>query len=315
MRPLSVKDNQFREIISAMCPGGEFVGAEQLKGGYSSFVFKTCYKDADGQEQLCVIRIPHPEILEDMPDVIEREAAVLNILEVSDVPSPKLLYVDASLQTFSEPFLIMEWYDGEVVMQPENLDLFLEKYASLFSTIHKAVISKEQRIHLFDKGTYYQKKFSKKPEQIDESIFEDKIREVLESNWPLKNQNKPTLLHGDYWPANVMWKDNEIQGVIDWVDVAYGDPLEDLANARMELLWLFGEEAVEQFTQLYQQYMPHLDFANLPYWDLCAALRPAFKMRKWADEDDAREKEMRGYHRTFVKHAFKKLGLDSSIIA
>ena len=49
-----------------------------------------------------------------------------------------------------------------------------------------------------------------------------------------------------------------------------------------------------------------LDFTNLPYWDLCAALRPAFKIAEWAG-DAATEAKMRQGHKLFVIQAFEKL--------
>ena len=45
-------------------------------------------------------------------------------------------------------------------------------------------------------------------------------------------------------------------GVIDWEDAALGDPLADLANSRLEILWAFGDEAMERFTREYAVYAP-----------------------------------------------------------
>jgi aminoglycoside phosphotransferase (APT) family kinase protein len=38
------------------------------------------------------------------------------------------------------------------------------------------------------------------------------------------------VLHGDYWPGNVLWRDGRLVGVIGWEEAAFGDPLADLAN-------------------------------------------------------------------------------------
>jgi aminoglycoside phosphotransferase (APT) family kinase protein len=85
-------------------------------------------------------------------------------------------------------------------------------------------------------------------------------------------QNKIALLHGDFWPGNSLWQDGQLTAVIDWEDALLGDPLIDLAQSRSEIAWIFGPEAMENFTHHYQQQMP-LDYTALPYWDLCAALR------------------------------------------
>jgi hypothetical protein len=54
--------------------------------------------------------------------------------------------------------------------------------------------------------------------------------------------------------------------------------------------------------------MTTIDFTNLPYWDLCAALRPASKIAEWA-ANDTTEKTMREGHRLFITQAFEKLSL------
>jgi len=59
-----------------------------------------------------------------------------------------------------------------------------------------------------------------------------------------------------------------------------GDPLADLASTRLELLWAFGQQAMEQFTALYSLAHP-LDTGNLAYYDLFAALEVAPKIENW----------------------------------
>ena len=116
---------------------------------------------------------------------------------------------------------------------------------------------------------------------------------------------KPVLLHGDFWPGNVLWRDGRLAAVIDWEDATLGDPLADLAISRLEILWAFGIDAMFRFTHHYQSITP-FDFANLAYWDLCAALRPASKIAEWG-LDDMTEKAMREGHRLFVAQAFEML--------
>jgi aminoglycoside phosphotransferase (APT) family kinase protein len=114
-------------------------------------------------------------------------------------------------------------------------------------------------------------------------VAEEEIRTLLQSDWP-HAVNPPVLLHGDYWPGNVLWRDNKLAAVIDWEDAALGDPLSELANARLELRWILGAEATQAFTAHYQAALPvHAvtDYSNLPYWDLCAALHLIHHAADW----------------------------------
>jgi aminoglycoside phosphotransferase (APT) family kinase protein len=145
------------------------------------------------------------------------------------------------------------------------------------------------------------------PANEDETGDERRIRNALQAVWPLPQRNTPVLLHGDFWPGNILWKDGELVGIIDWEDAALGDPLADVANSRLEMLWAFGIDAMQSFTHQYQA-MTAIDFTHLPYWDLSAALRSASQFAGWA-ADDATKKTMQERHRWFIAQAFKKLSV------
>ena len=135
----------------------------------------------------------------------------------------------------------------------------------------------------------------------------------MEAAWPFAGMNAPVLLHGDYWPGNLIWRDGRIAAVIAWEDAELGDPLFDLAITRLELLWLLGVEAMETFTLHYQS-TTAANTGNLPYWDLCAAIRPANVIATWAEAWRAQgmpqitEETMRRDHKMFVDQAMEKLG-------
>ena len=71
------------------------------------------------------------------------------------------------------------------------------------------------------------------------------------------------------------------------------------------MLWAFGVEAMNAFTGRYLELNP-VDSTSLPYWDLYAALRPAFKLAEWA-ADQAAEQKMRERHAFFVAQASERL--------
>jgi len=118
---------------------------------------------------------------------------------------------------------------------------------------------------------------SSMPSMADSAPDEGRILDALRSAWPIGQQNQSVLLHGDYWPSNTIWQDERLAAIIDWEDAAIGDPLADLANSRLEILWAGGFDAMTSYTQQYHTLRP-IDRTNLPYWDLYAALRPVRNM-------------------------------------
>jgi hypothetical protein len=77
------------------------------------------------------------------------------------------------------------------------------------------------------------------------------------------------------------------------------------------MLWAFGQQAMLDFTQDYQALMPHLDYANLPYWDLFSALRPAGQLTEqvWLDSGrpDVTLTTLQQAHQWFVQQAFDQI--------
>lgn len=75
------------------------------------------------------------------------------------------------------------------------------------------------------------------------------------------------LLHGDYWPENVMWKDEEIVAIIDWEDAAIGDPLSDVACCYLELRYIYWTDGADKFVNAYAEFAP-IDPTRFQLWKI-----------------------------------------------
>ncbi|MDQ7863845.1 aminoglycoside phosphotransferase family protein [Peribacillus frigoritolerans] len=80
---------------------------------------------------------------------------------------------------------------------------------------------------------------------LDETLNLSLIRDLLKSSIPLPSMNKEVILHGDYWPGNILWKEDKLVSIIDWEDSGLGDPLTDLANSQLEILYHFWNASDE----------------------------------------------------------------------
>jgi aminoglycoside phosphotransferase (APT) family kinase protein len=216
------------------------------------------------------------------------------------VPTP--YYLDPCAELFSTPCLVIEYVEGQPEFAPSNPAGLVRKLATTLARIHRLDGVDPDLSFLPRQG----KGFGERPATLDGSLDEGRIRNALESTWPLRRPNAPALLHGDFWPGNVLWKDGRLVAVIDWEDAALGDRLADVANARLEILWAFGTEAMHTFTAHYRSTAVAIDYTNLPYWDLCAALRPASRLADWG-LDRSTESAMREGHKRFIAQAFATL--------
>ncbi|HYH12789.1 MAG TPA: phosphotransferase, partial [Thermomicrobiales bacterium] len=135
-------------------------------------------------------------------------------------------------------------------------------------------------------------------------------RDTLAAHGSPAMTNESVLLHGDYWPGNILWRDGDIAAVLDWEDAAIGDPVADLAGSRLELLWKFGPEVMESFTTHYLS-RTTIDLADLPLWELTSASGAAAHMSAWG-LDAAIEAEMREKAWWFMEQARQRLATDRS---
>jgi aminoglycoside phosphotransferase (APT) family kinase protein len=302
---VSKNDNAFEQVVQKMEPQSKLLRAWELKGGASALITALEIERADGQTRKLIVR-QHGEIdLKHNPQIAADEFKLLQFLHSVGLATPMPYHLDQSRKIFSAPYIVIEYIEGETEFAPSHISNFLLQFATHQSRIHQIDDAKLDMSFLPKIEKRYARLLRERPPNVDESLDEGHIRDVLEVVWPFPQRNTSTLLHGDFWPGNVLWKDGQLVAIIDWEDAASGDPLADVANSRLEILWALGVDAMQHFTHQYQS-ITTFDFTHLPYWDLCAALRPIAQMAQWG-LDDITETTMRAKHRWFVTQAFEKL--------
>jgi aminoglycoside phosphotransferase (APT) family kinase protein len=181
----------------------------------------------------------------------------------------------------------------------------LDRLARFLAGLHRIDATKPELAFLSDYESFVAAQLAKPREQSDGDLSQTNIRDRLLAVWPPPMRNRKAVLHGDFWLGNVLWHGDELGAVIDWENVAIGDPLADLANVRLELFWSAGPRSAEDFTRAYQV-SADVDIAALPCWDLWAALRPASTFAGWG-LGAAAMRDMREKHREFVERALRQL--------
>jgi len=305
---MSLKENKkFAQVVHRIDPQSKLLRTRELKGGISAQVTALEIERPDGQTKKMIVR-QHGEVdLKHNPRIAADEFKLLHLLQSYGLATPTPYYLDQSGEIFSTPYIVIEYIEGKSEFALSNIPDLILQFATQLSRIHAVDCSKLDVSFLPTAEKRYTEMLRKRPTHLDESIDERRIRDILQAAWPFPQRNTSVLLHGDFWPGNILWQDGQLVGVIDWEDAQLGDPLADVANSRLEILWAFGLDAMQSFTQQYQS-MTAIDFTNLPYWDLCAALRPASKFAEWA-ADDLTKKTMQEGHLWFITQAFEKLSV------
>jgi aminoglycoside phosphotransferase (APT) family kinase protein len=301
----SPTDDPFQRLAQTLVPGSHLLRSWVLHGGVSAQVTALEVRHPDGRIQRLVVRQHGAGDLQHNPRIAADEFRLLQILHAAGLPVPRPYYVDQSGALFPTPYIVIEYLEGAPDFAPAALSDYLRPFATQLARIHALDGSHADLSFLPRQAQTTADRLRAQSGRVDDTLGIGPIGETLAAAWPLPRGNAAVLLHGDYWPGNLLWREGQLVGVLDWEDAQVGDPLADVANSRLEILWAFGSAAMQQFTAQYQA-LTTLDFANLPYWDLWAALRPATKLAEWG-LDARTEQAMRDGLRGFIAQAFARL--------
>ena len=307
--PGRVSAEQAGLLVRVIHPGARVVRVWPFEGA-SSQVTGIEAELADGSRAALVLRQYGAANLRSDPHSAQTEYQLLTHLSAAGLPVPRPYLADETGTIMPGPCLLMELLDGEPVHEPADLASFTRQFAAALAAVHDCGITRPDVPFLRDAGTQVLTGISsgrRVADEADEMVPETAIRQALQANWPPPRVTRPVVLHGDYWPGNVLWREGQLTGIIDWEDAAFGDPLADLAIARLEIAWQSGLAAMDMFTHEYLARRPAPGTATLPLWDLRAALRACtFPVETWPllAGQIAR---VRAVHRQFALAAMRQL--------
>ncbi|MFT5193940.1 MAG: aminoglycoside phosphotransferase (APT) family kinase protein [Cellvibrionaceae bacterium] len=250
-------------VIQRYFPQSEIIRLSRPKGGISADLTIVELIQNNRHYKIVIRQIPQAA----------QEYKLLKILQSAGVASPIPLFLDESCELLPAPFLILTYISGETRYRFSNKVQAGEKIGAQLARIHAIKTTGFDLSFLPTDSTHL-------PESSGHPA-ERPILDILEPLWPLPQTDSPVLLHGDFWPGNMLWQDADLVGVIDWEDAKVGNRLQDLAISRFDTLFIFGRQAMQALTESYFE-NSSIDRHQLPYWDLFAALRAAPGIPQWA---------------------------------
>jgi aminoglycoside phosphotransferase (APT) family kinase protein len=256
-------------VVQRVAPGSRLVRAWPLAGGSSAGMTALELAAPDGALRRLVLRRPNARALAHNPQAAANEFRLLQALQAQGVAAPAPLALDASGEILPGPYLVLAYVEGRPAFAPAELSDALGQMAAHLARVHHADCHDLPFLALQTGYAETGAPPGGDPAWLDAA----RIRDLLARRRPASG-NRPALLHGDYWPGNLLWRSGRLVAVVDWEDARLGDPLIDLAIARLDTGWIHGPFAMQALTRHYQAQMK-LDYAGLPYWDLDAALRLA----------------------------------------
>jgi aminoglycoside phosphotransferase (APT) family kinase protein len=214
------------------------------------------------------------------PAVGGREFKLLRILAQSAFPSPRALMVDEAGGPFGAPTVVMTRLPGRPLLAPRDLTSYLRQMARTLADLHRLPI--DELGFLPDQREMVTRALSKRPETDDPLHLEVWAEAAAEwSRIILQSESPRVLVHGDYWPGNLLWVRGRLVGVVDWEQPRLGDPAKDVATCRGDLWVLFGQTAADEFLGEYEQ-AAGLNVNDLRFWHLLISSWAVPEMPDWA---------------------------------
>jgi aminoglycoside phosphotransferase (APT) family kinase protein len=301
---MEAEEAELRGIFQRGLPGSEIVTYRRLNGGVSARATFVELELPEGTRKRVVVRRPGY----DADAVVQRERAVLARCASLGISSPTPCFADRDTAA-----IVLDYIDGAPDFAPSNLPDMLEQMAAQLLRIHSVPVDAHLAM-LQPRKMSAARQVTAQSAQPDAALNEPELRRIVSSLWPWPQPNPDALLHGDYWPGNLLFQQGKLAAVLDWEEAEIGDPLSDIALARLDLVWAFGNEAAETFTAHYRR-LSDIDWTHLAHWDLCVALRPLGQLPRWAaayhatpiSRPDITPGSMAEGHRQFVAHALARL--------
>jgi aminoglycoside phosphotransferase (APT) family kinase protein len=263
------------QLLQRLYPGSRLIGHQPLTGGVSAQIERLDVVHADGSTGKLVLRHFDAGVWKSLSnDVISQEYRLLCALYVRGLPVPEPLYLDISSQLVPAPLLVMRYVEGVTEIAEPDLPHAVTEMAKLLAQLH----SLDPKALALPPLPQRENPIEQLPQYLPAGEEWDVVRQAL-PRYRIA-EAEPSLLHGDYWPGNLLWADGRIVALIDWEDAALGPPVSDLACARSELNALYGMDAAESFTHEYLARRTS-ELTDLAVWDLYVSCAALSSMHRW----------------------------------
>jgi aminoglycoside phosphotransferase (APT) family kinase protein len=261
-------------VLQTVAPGGKVLRVRPLHGGISSSVYLVHVQAEDGAREVVVVRRYGAYSQEHDPEACEREYRVLDVLYRRGLPVPRPFGVDR----VGDPFLVMSRVAGRPELAPLDLSDYLRQMAQTLVQLHRVRL--EALELLVDQRVYVERalraELSPNADALQERVWAEAQRV-----WPaVRSSTRFALVHGDYWPGNILWNRSRLVGVIDWEQPRLGDPTKDVATCQGDLSILFGVSAAAQFLRCYVGAGGTV--SDLRFWQLLVSTWAVREIAEWA---------------------------------
>ena len=231
----------------------------RLPGSTSSLV----YEVKTTNSTVVLRQFDNKEWLREEPDLVRHEAMSLQKAYAGNLSSPSLLGFDETGSVSGFPSILMSKVEGDVVLEPDDFHVWTDELAKTLAEIHQVKAS--------DFPWKYAPYTKLKDVEFPEWTKNPDVWQVaFEGSRKAEPQFRETFIHRDFHPANVLWKNKQVKGVVDWPNACCGPAGIDVGHCRVNLALLHSVEVADLFLNAYEKHAG-ISFTYDSYWDIVAS--------------------------------------------
>jgi aminoglycoside phosphotransferase (APT) family kinase protein len=283
-RPLDTLPNETAlALLEKIAPGSHLLKVELLPGSFSNHTHLVEARLPKGNIFKFVVRRYQIFVNYDRGEKARREFMVYKLMNQYNIPAPEPLLLDDTGTLLEVPGIVTRLVPGALVLTAPSDPLdWARKLAVMLARIHAIPLDKDNRRMLLDanaEATWFLNRESA-PEYMESFPGGSELWQIMQSESLHLQPVQPTLVHCDYWEGNILWHEGEISAVLDWEEAAFGDPIIDVAYARLNMIVMGSPEAAEEFLHIYESETGRRA-ENLGFWEMAAAVRPMVDPLDW----------------------------------
>ncbi len=201
-------------IVQAILPGHRLVSSTRASASFTNdAIILECSTPAGNRIRLAV------KLLVDEPTDAPRLAAAsyhaMLLARAHGVPVPEPVYLDTTGATLGAPGIVTLFVEGKQWSDRQDPVAWAATLARLLMRIHDINPGPEDRKILLD-GNYESMYFLRdnQPKSKAGHPLSDVIYDTVRAYRTSIPQVTTSLVHLDYWPGNVLWRDGQVTGHI-----------------------------------------------------------------------------------------------------
>ena len=219
---------------------GRITEARELFGGWTSTML--ALSTTSGGESVIRLMTREPWRTHGS-GLTTRECEIQQMLASTPVPAPRSRALDADGRECGFPAHLMSLLPGWVDLDRVD-SVSLGLMADLLASIHDVAPTIEVRTY---QSWAWETKYTVPPWATDPVLWEEAFA-LLRTEVP---DYEPCFIHRDFQPRNILWADDRVSGVVDWVETSIGPAWLDVAHCCTNIAIGHGSESADLFAAAY----------------------------------------------------------------